>query len=195
MTDTAVFDFKTQSEFSGLSSVRGETYDPEANNVKITQDGIIRQIKKELQWSPGGLNDHAFQEWGRAIFDDTFGSDQKVLFTTGEFLSALGSIPTVKKQMEAKESELVLGVRTKRIETNFGEFLIVRHKALDYVGLEGGALSLDMEYVDKYIFEPMGFKNINLEESGQSRENVTRLLENSCYALKNIGAHSIIRKA
>lgn len=195
MADMALWDFRGQCEMSGLSSVRGRFYDPVANDTKYTQGGVIRQITKELQWSDSNLNNKTFQAWGKAAFDDNNGSESKILFASAGLLEALGSIPTVQKQLEARETEVVHGVRVKRIETNFGEWMVKRHKALEYIGLANGGVSLDMAFAEKHIFETLNTRKLDLESSGRERSDVTRILENSCYVLKNLDTHALIKKA
>jgi hypothetical protein len=83
--------------------------------------------------------------------------------------------------MASRESEIVYGVRFKRIETAFGNLLLKMHKGFSFVPswAERG-LILDMNYIQKRVLKPMETRKLDKKSSGLSNTESYLLDEAFC---------------
>lgn len=194
MKAQALWDYRSQLEFGGLYGALGYKLDPITQQKKYFQKGLIRQMTKKLNWSEADLDNPAFQKLGKDVFTGNNGSETKLLLAGSGYLEALASIPTVQKQIEAGKTEVIYGLKFKRIETMFGDFLVKHHTGLTQLGLTDSGLILDLAFVKKVQMLPLQTTKIDLQTSGVAKSNAYRIDEASCLVATNLDTHALVSK-
>ncbi len=110
--------------------------------------GVLYHITTNVEdrsGSGGGLNYQVWTEWAESVF--RYGeSKTRLVLASAEVITAVDMMANDK--YFAKTPEEVYGVRTMRIATSHGDFLLVRHKQFGDMGLNGYAIALDMQDVN-----------------------------------------------
>ena len=191
----ALYDLRRSMELTSLFGVKKYQFDPIGNDHKYFSDGITNIISKGLEWSASaGINNAKFASWGKNIFTGNSGSEKRVLFVGANLMEALLSTPTIVKQIEAKSTEVVWGITFKKIDTGFGELLVKHHALFDESGWGDNGLVLDVNYLEKAVFNPMESKELELIKSGQKNAKAQVVQETFCVATRYPDLHAIIRK-
>ena len=193
----ALYDLRRSMELTSLFGVKKKVYDPIGRDYKYMTGGITSYITKGLSYSEATLTANAnkvFTGWGKSIFTGNSGSEKRVLFGGGTFMSDLMSIPTVQKQIEAKSTEVVWGITFKKIDTGFGELLVKYHPLFDEVGYIEKGLVLDVNYLEKAVLKPMSSADLKLIESGQKNAKAQNISETLQILTRYPDLHAIISK-
>lgn len=200
------FDFSTQKEqtiwemrrgmeFTNIFGSKGIVTDPVSGKKIYTSAGTWNQITNELEYdSLVDPTNKTFTALCRQIFDGNNGSDRRLLMAGSGFVEWLAQVPNYSKQVEAKNVEVIQGVKVLRVITDFGE-LLVRPMTNLFIGtMSDNAMVLDMSYIVKYVLEPLQTKDLDLDSSGQRRVKAQRLHENYALFLENLAVHHRIVK-
>lgn len=186
--EQALWDFKRAMELTNLFGVKGKTYN-NAGQLVYTSDGLWNQLTEEYQYNAAGLTDTEWVKMTRNIFEGNNGADRRILLAGPALLEAIATVPSYQKQLEAKNVEIVHGIRVNRIETNFGELLIKNMGVLFSGERAHWGMVLDMGNVVKKVFEPLHTDVLNLDNSGQRRVKAVRIIENYCLFAENLPTH------
>ena len=195
MYNQAMWDFRGQIEFANLMGVKRIALDPLSNNEeKYFAGGIVREMTKSLTWAASSATNKDFYNLTKNIFTGNNGSESRILFADSEYMSYLGGVPTVQKQLEGKDVVVKWGVKFHSIETNFGELLVKHAPGFGSIGLYESGVVLDMAFVEKHIFVPMTTRKIDYVTSGVKAADANVIKEVSCAVLKNLDTHALITK-
>jgi len=191
-----IYDMRAVMELSYLFGYKMKFYDVTLSKERYTTGGITRYVTKALEYGTGGtdrtIDNSTFVDWTKSIFTGNSGSDTRLLFG-GDGLSAnMLKVDTVLKQLEAKSTEVKWGLTFNKIETNFGTLLYKHHPLFDYAGWGDKGLVLDMNYIEKHVFQPMQLTKLDLITSGQRRADATVLMEISGIITRYPDTHAII---
>lgn len=192
-----IYDMRATMEFSFLFGVKSKFSDNTNAKERYTTGGAIRYITKSLEYGTGGLDrtvDNAtFVDWNQSIFQGNSGSDTRVLFGGDGLMANLMKVDTVLKQIEAKSTEVVYGIRFNKIETNHGVLLFKRHPMLSLAGWSEKGIVLDLNYIEKHTFKPMGTRKLSLKESGTRNVDAVVIEEATGLILRYPDTHAIIK--
>lgn len=191
--DLEMFDFRNGRENSRLFGARGKFFDPIKKKYIYTMAGVETYIGRGTTYTKGEITQTEWVDISKDAFKGNAGSEQRLLVGGSEFIASVLKVPSVQKQIEAKKTELVLGVKVPKIETTFGEFLIKWHKGFDENGREHDAFSLDLNHLNDRILEPMEEKELDLDTSGQARVDATRILESATLQVRYPDTHMSIK--
>jgi len=189
----AIYDMKRSAELTTLFGARNKLTDPIDNNSKYFSGGITRYITKSIDYTLNAITQSDFVDWTKSVFEGNAGSDTRYLFAGPGLISQIGKISTVQKQIDAKSTEVKWGIRFYKIETNFGTLMIKMHNLLAYAGWTNKGIVLDMNNIDKHVFQPMYTTKLNLKETGQRNTMAYKLEEAFGVALKYPDTHAIIQ--
>ena len=187
--EQAIWDMKFGMERQNFFGVKGITQNEDGESVYLSE-GVWWQcpnmftFDKEKQWTNAD-----YVKMCRQIFDGNNGSDARFLFAGPGMLERLAYVDAYTKQLGAKQTEVVHGVKVRRIVSDFGELLIRPVSSLFQGSFADCGLVLDMNYVAKYVREPLHSKELSLDESGQRRVKAVRLLEDYGLFLENLPTH------
>ena len=195
--EQTLWDFKRGMEFANLFQVGGLSKDANGEVLHLAT-GIWWQMNQQsvIDFSQP-MTDNDWNKLGKDIFEGNNGSDRRFLLAGPELMLHISQVPDYKKQLEAKNTEVVLGVRVHKIETPFGELLVKPMGTLfeDYFAKCG--IVLDVNYLKKYVMEPLTATVLELDKTGQRRvKNAVRMHETYSLFLENLPVHRrIVPKA
>ena len=189
----ALWDMRGQMELTSLFGYRTYAYDPVLKKNKYFSGGAIRYIPNVISKSISGFDNDVFVDIAKDVFSNNNGSDERVIFAGSGARAVMAKAPTIQRQMEQRDVEVVWGIKFNRIETDFGSFLVKHHPLLNKVGYSNNAFILDMDNIEKHVFKPMGTNSIDFNESGQRKTNADIIDEAFCTVYKNPNTHSILK--
>jgi len=190
--EDAIIDMRAQAELAMLFGYPYKGfYDPILRKKVNLCGGADYYITKSKSYTKSdSITNAIFNAWAKYIFTGNNGSDRRLLFSGNGLLERMMNADLVQKQMEAKATEIVAGIRFNRIVTGFGELLVRRHQIFDEVnGYTDNGLVLDMEHIERGYYEPTQTKKLNLDETGQKRVDAMRILEHWSMAFRNLDTH------
>lgn len=191
----SIYDLRRSMEFTNLFGIGGKFYDPVGQDNKYMAHGIVSYITKGLEYNSTTITNSTFAGWGRQIFTGNSGSERRLLFVGGLLNQYLIGIPTIQKQIDAGQTEVVWGIRFNKIDTGFGELLVKYHNLFDEVGWGEKGLVLDPNYLEKAVLKPMGTRKLKLKDAGSKNVETAEVLEEAyTLATRYPDLHAIISK-
>ena len=195
--EQTLWDFKRGMEFANLFQVGGLSKDDNGELVHLAT-GIWWQMSEQstIDFSKA-MTDDDWNALGKDIFEGNNGSDRRFLLAGPELMLHISKVPTYAKQLEAKNTEMVLGVRVYKIETPFGELLVKPMGTLFDGYFSKCGIVIDVNYLKKYVMEPLTATVLELDKTGQRRvKNAVRMHETYSLFLENLPVHRrIVPKA
>lgn len=189
MRDQRLYDFKMSMERANILGKKGVTYDKN-NKPVYTSDGLFAQIDQAISWDKSAsMSDATFVSFGRQVFENNNGSDERVFIAGNGVLEYLASNAQYQKQLAARQPEYVFGIKFNRITTPFGDLLIKPMGSLFTGGWADMGLVVDPQYLVRRPLEKLQATNLNLNETGQARVNAVRILETYCLMVQNKPVH------
>lgn len=188
--EQTLWDFKRGMEFANLFQVGGLSKDDNGELVHLAT-GIWWQMDRESQIDfSKAMTDDDWNALGKDIFEGNNGSDRRFLLAGPELMLHISKVPAYAKQLEAKNTELVLGVRVYKIETPFGELLVKPMGTLFDGYFAKCGIVLDVNYLKKFVMEPLTATVLELDKTGQRRvKNAVRMHETYSLFLENLPVH------
>lgn len=187
--EQTIWDMKFGMERQNFFGVKGITQNEEGEAVYLSE-GVWWQCPNEFTFaSDKNWSNADYVKMCRQIFDGNNGSDTRFLFAGPGLLERLAYVEAYTKQIAATKTEVVHGVKVRRIVSDFGELLIRPVSSLFVGSFADSGLVLDMNYVVKYVREPLHSKELNLDETGQRRVKARRLIEDYALFLENLPTH------
>jgi len=187
--EQAIYDMKYAMERTNLFGVKGITTN-EDNEAIYLSEGVWHQCPNEFEYTKGKPMDNAsYVAMTRAIFDKNNGSESRFFFVGSGLLESMSYVEGYAKQLAASKVEVVHGVKVRRIVTDFGELLIKPMSSLFEGSMADNGLVLDMNYLIKYVREPLHTTELDLDKTGQRRVKAVRLLEDYALFLENLPTH------
>ena len=188
--EQTLWDFKRGMEFANLFQVGGLSKDANGELIHLST-GIWWQMNQqsEIDYSKA-MTDDDWNKLGKDIFEGNNGSDRRFLLAGPDLMIQISRVPAYAKQLEAKNTELVLGVRVHKIETPFGELLVKPMGTLFDNYFSKCGIVLDVNYLKKYVMEPLTATVLELDKTGQRRvKNAVRMHETYSLFLENLPVH------
>ena len=193
MAALSLYAYRQRCELTSLFGTKYK-YTDSAGKMRWMSGGITRYITNKTEYDPNnGVDDAWFNTLAKDTFSGNNGSDTRILFASPDFMEVLMNAPTVTKQIEAKATEIVHGVRFNRIETAFGNFLVKMHKGLMYLpDYSDRAIILDMNYIEKKELKPLTTTHLELKKTGISNSDAILLDEAFCLITRFPDVHRIL---
>jgi len=188
--EQTIWDFKRGMELCNLFGVGGLSKNAKGELVHLST-GLWWQMPHQstVDFSQA-MTDQNWNAIGKAIFEGNNGADRRLLFAGNDLLAQIANAKSYSKQLEAKNTELVLGLRVYKIETPFGELLVKPMGSLFEGYFSKCGMVIDPNFVKKYIMEPLQTTNLDLNKTGQRRvDNAVRMHETYSLFLENLPCH------
>ena len=188
--EQTIWDFKRGMEFDNLFGVGGLSKNAKGELVHLST-GLWWQMNQQstVDFSQA-MTDQNWNAIGKAIFEGNNGADRRLFFAGNGLLEQIANAKSYQKQLEAKNTEMVLGLRVYKIETPFGELLVKPMGSLFEGYFSNCGMVIDPNYVKKYIMEPLQTTNLDLDKTGQRRvKNAVRMHETYSLFLENLPCH------
>lgn len=188
----ALWDLRGQMELTSLFGYRRYAYDSVLQQYKYFSHGLTRYITQASSFAASGFDNDDFVDMAKDIFTGNNGSETRILFAGSGARAVMAKSPTVQKQMEQRDVEVVWGVKFNRIETDFGTLLVKHHPLLNYSGWTNKVIQLDMNNIEKHVFKPLETNTVDFNEQAIRKTKGDIIDESFCCALKNPDTHRII---
>ena len=188
--EQTLWDFKRGMEYSNILQVGGLTKNAKGEVVHLAT-GAWWQMDRQtnIDYSKA-MTDQDWNSFGKDVFEGNNGADRRLFFAGNELLLQIANVPSYQKQLEAKNTEMVLGLRVFRIETPFGELLIKPMGNLFQGYFSKCGMVVDPNFVKKYVMEPLTTTQLDLNKTGQRRvDNAVRIHETYSLFLENLPCH------
>jgi hypothetical protein len=197
----SLYDLRRSMELTSLFGVKGKHYDPVGGDWKYFSDGLYNlaagantlEYLWDISEASHNIDNDLFLSWTKTLFTGNSGSDTRFLFAGSDLIQYLGGVPNIQKQIEAKNVEVVYGIKFNRIETPFGVLLIKHHSLLDYAYHQKDGIILDMNNVEKHILKPMDSRELEFIKTGQKNSNAYVVDEAFCLVLRYPDTHAIVK--
>lgn len=190
--DNALYNFRLDCERTALLGIRDEVTDPtNPDRIVYLAGGYEHFTKTKAYYVPdeteanGGLGLELWNLIGKEVFT-TNGSPERVLFYEPTFMVQMLKRIEMQKIMDSAQTEIFWGVKCKKVETGFGPVYLSMSHALTKANRIGEAAVIDVKKCRLRYFQKMQWKEIKLEDSGQSKANAWRLEERSCCEFFNV---------
>ena len=188
--EQTLWDFKRGMELANLFGVGGLSKNAKGELVHHST-GLWWQMTQQttVDYS-ASMDDQDWNSIGRYIFEGNNGADRRLLFAGNGLLEQIANVKSYQKQLEAKNTEMVLGLRVFKIETPFGELLVKPMGSLFEGYFSKCGMVIDPNFVKKYVMEPLTTTQLDLNKTGQRRvDNAIRIHETYSLFLENLPCH------
>ena len=188
--EQTLWDFKRSMELTNLFGVGGLSKNAKGELIHHST-GLWWQMNEQstVDFSKA-MTDQDWNALGRAVFEGNNGADRRLLFAGNGLLEQIANVDSYSKQLEAKNTEMVLGLRVFKIETPFGELLVKPMGSLFEGYFAKCGMVIDPNFVTKYIMEPLQQTALDLNKTGQRRvDNAVRIHETYSLFLENLPCH------
>lgn len=190
-----VYSMKKRMELSFLFGAKQKLYDTLDKEQKYLTGGVASFINNRIQYGKSAsdlsVDNASFIDYTREIFTGNSGSDTRILVAGSDLVAQFAKVPTIQKQLEAKSTEIVHGIKWQVIETNFGRLLLRHHELLNQAGWSKKGLVLDVNNLEKHEFLPMTINELKLKEAGIRNTNAHTITEASCLVTRYPETHAI----
>ena len=187
--EQTLWDFKRGMELSNIFGVGGLSKNAKGEPVHHAT-GAWWQMDRQSTVDYSGMEDKDWNALGKSIFEGNNGAERRLFFAGNTLLELLATVPSYQKQLEAKNTEMVLGLRVFKIETPFGELLVKPLGNLFEGYFSKCGMVIDPNYVKKFVMEPLTTTTLDLDKTGQRRvENAVRVHETYSLFLENLPCH------
>lgn len=192
MQESALFDFRMQSEMAMLFGAKRFFLDPETGKAKYMMDGFVRKVGNTLNNEGKGITENYLNRALAQIFDGNNGSEARLMFYGSDFGLSLEENATFQKQLEAGKTKVKFGITWNEIETNQGTILAKKHDAFNLVGFGKAALVIDPANFRRVEQRPLTVYDLDLEKAGKQRTQDRRIDESFTLEVTNPETHGLI---
>ena len=191
-----IYDMRATIEFSFLHGYRDLFLDEINQQDRYSVGGVERYITKALEYGTGGadrtIDTDTFIGWAKDIFTGNAGSTKRLLFAGNGLVKYLHGADIVSKQLDADKTEVVHGITFNKIVTNFGILLVYHHPLFDISGWNDNGMVLDINNIEKRVFQPMQLQTLDLVKAGTKKADATVISETSTLVLRYPDTHALI---
>lgn len=187
----ALLDFRSSCEFAAKFGTRDTGV--EDGDTFWTMNGFDKYVTKQITYPIGGIVTDNWVDWTRIAFSDVKSSDTKHLLCDQFLLADILKVPEVQRQLQGKQTEVVRGIKCRKIETDFGIILLTFDRSLQEIGKKNYGMLVDPVHVRRRVVEPMRTEKLELSKSGQRRVDAVRLLETYSLEVRVKDAHAIVK--
>lgn len=192
MQESALFDFRMQSEMAMLFGAKRFFRDPKTGKDKYMMDGFVRKVGHTIDNKGAGVTEKYLNNALAQIFDGNNGSEARIMFYGSDFGLSLAENATFQKQLEAGKTKVKFGITWNEIETNQGVILAKKHDAFQMVGYGKAAMVIDPANFRRIEQKPLTVYDLDLEKSGISRTKDRRIDESFTLEVTNPETHGLI---
>lgn len=194
MQESALYDFRLQSEMALLFGAKRFFMDPVTGKGKYMMDGFIRKVGHTITNpnSEAGVTEKFMNNALAEIFDGNNGSEARIMFYGSDFGLSLSANATFQKQLEAGKTKVKFGITWNEIETNQGVVLAKKHDAFKLIGYGNAAMVIDPANFRRIEQRPLTVYDLDLEAAGIQRSKDRRIDESFTLEVTNPETHGLI---
>lgn len=195
LKDSTVYDFRRKCEGALLYGVRSLITHPTTGKEFYHMGGIVRTIgQNHIDFSTSAKASDAIVDWTKRIFVGNNGADTRYAFAGNDVLAWLSKklAEESTKNIDAKKTEVVSGIRFNRIETEFGTLMLRHHPDFSTYGMENKILVFDPDFIEIRNLKPMGIRKIDNAANGTELSESFVMEEAFTNIVTNPAAHALI---
>lgn len=196
----AIEDFKIQRErtfLAGLRSATNVTVDGQTKRF-YTCGGILNDTAIPVNSSFDLSNFEASPNLLVPVLKEAFtgnnGSKTRWMLLGADFTESMEKANFTDKEIKAKETEVVAGLKVTKIVSTFGELNLLYYEQLDLLGMEKSALIIDPANIHVKDLKGKGFnvRPIDYKSSGIAAVDAAVIEQASTLLIKNKSTHLVI---
>ena len=194
VTNLALQDFRYGQEFCFMFGGRSEFT---LNNKTVrTTGGLEHFIDQVIEYGTGGGNKTITEanivDFTKQMRVGNNGSDTRFLFAGSELISALNKgVMSDSTRFVQKDYDTVYGLSFTVLYSFFGTINVSYAPLMDQSDYIDKGFLLDMQYIDKFVFQPFRQTQTNLHELRQSDAKAVDLVEAAGLIVRNTGTHFV----
>jgi hypothetical protein len=191
----SLYDFRTGMEKSHLFGVKAMVPSLKNNQEPVYYaEGVYSSMQQDLNYSlTTGITWATISDWAKDLFSNDAGSSDRFLYGGKNLINRFSKIDNIVKQLEAKETEFVGGLKMKYFETPFGNVYLYHHKLFDLMGKPNEGVVLDMTNIRKRTYSSMETRPLKLRESGVKNVDAVLIEEIACLEIRYADTHARVR--
>ena len=201
MTNLALQDFRYGQEFSFMFGVRSKfsVTKPGGGAETInTTGGLTQYIDQIIEYGTGGGNTTITEtdivDFTKEMRVGNNGSDTRYLFAGSELISSLNKcVMSDSTRFVQKEYDTVYGLSFTVLYSFFGTINVMYAPLMDQTDFRDRGFLLDMQFVDKFVFQPFRQTKIKLWELRESDAEAVDMLETCGLVVRNTDTHFIMQ--
>lgn len=201
ITNLALQDFRYGQEFSFMFGVRGQTsVTPPSGGSEIinTTGGLTQYIDQFIEYGTGGGNTTITEtdivDFTKQMRIGNNGSDTRYLFAGSELISSLNKgVMSDSTRFVQKDYDTVYGLSFTVLYSFFGTINVMYAPLMDQSDFRDKGFLLDMQFVDKFVFQPFRQTTVNLWELRLSDAKAVDMVETCGLVVRNIDTHHIMQ--
>ena len=194
----AIEDFKIQRERAFLNGLKSQ------HNISVngqtqrfyTLGGILQDtgVPVLANQALSTLGADTFVYWLKTIFTGNNGSPERHFLTGADMTEAIEKVKVDNKWLLAKETDIVMGIKTVKLVSSFGALQCSYYEQLDLLGMPKAGLIIDIPNLSVVDLVGKGFNiaNLDYKSSGIKNVNASTLSQASTLLVKNKNAHRLI---
>lgn len=189
----ALYDYRMDLENAFWFGKLLNTTHPISGDKIYKMAGVTSFVTSNLITLPsaGSITEQHLMDWGKQVFADNNGSNERMFFVSPTLMNELAKINLVATTLNTNRKETVLGCTVSRITTPFGDFLLTVHKGFPELGYDRYGACLDLQHIRRRVLEPMYRMDMKYEENGGQRVDAKKMLETSTVEVRYEKTHAI----
>lgn len=196
----AIEDFKIQRERTFLAGIRSATNVTVDGQTKrfYTCGGILNDTGIPVNSTFDLSNFVASPNLIVPVLKDAFtgnnGSKERWMLLGADFTEAMEQANFTDKEIKAKETEVIAGLKVTKLVSTFGSLNIMYYEQLDLLGMEKSAMILDPDNIHIKDLKGKGFnvRPIDYKTSGIAAVDAAVIEQASTLLIKNKNTHLVI---
>lgn len=199
ITNLALQDFRYGQEFSfmfGLRSRISSTKPGGGSEDIITTGGLTHYIDQQIEYGTGGGNTTITEtdivDFTKQMRVGNNGSDTRYLFSGSELISSLNKgVMSDSTRFVQKDYDTVYGLSFTVLYSFFGTINVMYAPLMDQSDYRDKGFLLDMQFIDKFVFQPFRETKVNLWELRESDAQSIDMLETCGLVVRNTDTHFV----
>lgn len=200
ITNLALQDFRYGQEFAFMFGVRSKfTVSPSGGGSEdiIATGGLTQYIDQAIQYGTGSGNKTITEtdivDFTKQMRIGNNGSDTRYLFAGSDLISALNKgVMNDSTRFVQKDYDTVYGLSFTVLYSFFGTINVMYAPLMDQSDFIDKGFLLDMQFIDKFIFQPFRQTKVNLWELRQSDAQSIDMVETCGLVVRNVDTHFIM---
>lgn len=201
ITNLALQDFRYGQEFSFMFGVRSRfsvTPPSGGSETIIATGGLTQYIDQTIEYGTGGGNTTITEtdivDFTKQMRVGNNGSDTRYLFAGSELISSLNKgVMSDSTRFVQKEYDTVYGLSFTVLYSFFGTINVMYAPLMDQTDYRDRGFLLDMQFVDKFVFQPFRQTQVDLWKLRESDAQSIDMVETCGLVVRNIDTHFIMK--
>lgn len=201
ITNLALQDFRYGQELSFMFGVRSKftvTKPGGGSEDIIATGGLTQYVDQVIEYGTGGGNTTITEtdivDFTKNMRVGNNGSDTRYLFAGSELISSLNKgVMSDSTRFVQKDYDTVYGLSFTVLYSFFGTINVMYAPLMDQSDFRDKGFLLDMQFVDKFVFQPFRETKVNLWELRESDAQSIDMIETCGMVVRNTDTHFIMQ--